>query len=60
MTYKIIAVMNLISIKHDMKIGVKRSKKMHQLNAKNKNYKNFKAHILIYVSFIVFINSILR
>ena len=43
-----------------MKIGVKRSKKMHQLNAKNKNYKNFKARILIYVSFIVFINSILR
>ena len=28
-----------------MKIGVKRSKKMHQLNAKNKKYRNFKAHI---------------
>ena len=60
MMYKIIVAMSLTAIKLDMKIGAKRSKKMHQLNVKNKNYKNFKAHILIYVSFIVFINSILR
>ena len=60
MMYKIIVAMNLMIIKHDMKNGVKRLKKMHQLNVKNKKYKNFKAHILIYVSFIVFINSILK
>ena len=42
-----------------MKNGVKRLEKENQLSVKNKKYKNFRAHILIYVGFIVFINSIL-
>ena len=36
MMYKIIAAMSLTAIKLGMKSGVKRLKKMHQLNVKNK------------------------
>ena len=48
--------MNQIAIKHGMKNGAKRSEKTNRLIVKNKKYKNFKAHLLIWVDFIVFIN----